>query len=376
VTENQPLECARSSLRWLPIALAAVAAGCGAKTNLDLEQTERPGRDAAITFDAFAPDPDGGVDMTTPVDLGTDMYTDPDMWVPECPDSIRVTTREASIPVDIIFVIDNSGSMLDDIENMRSNMEIFWNGLAEANVDAHVIFVTQEGFAPTPPPGFSGRFFPVGERVNSHDGLMKLLSQFRTYRTFLRPDAITHFVGITDDDASVGEGEIFLETMTDLLGHDFTFHAVASERIRPTPANPSGACVHSSGFAYSPGYEWYYLADETGGIKLSICEEDWSELLPPLTERVAVRIPIPCGYRLPTPPPPGITYRADDFTVLFEEDSGPLRVVPRDGTGACPSGGWNYVEGSERIELCESTCDELMALDGRVDIDLGCSMLR
>lgn len=373
--KNQSLDDARTSLTWLPFAcVAAIVAGCGAKTDLDIGQVERPGRDASITFDAMPMDAAVDADMT--FDMGTDMFTDPDMWVPECPDSIRVTTREASVPVDIIFVIDNSGSMLDDIDNMRANMEIFWDGLSSADIDAHVIFVTQEGFAPTPPPAFSGRFYPVGERVNSHDGLNKLLSQFHTYRSFLRPDAITHFVGITDDDANFGEGEIFLETMTDLLGHDFTFHSIASERIMPSPANPSGACVHSSGFAYSPGYEWYFLSDATGGIKLSICEEDWSALLPPLTERIAIRIPIPCGYRLPTPPPAGITYREEDFTVLFEEDAGGLRVIPRDGTGTCASGGWNYAEGSRRIELCETTCDELMALDGRVDIDLGCSMIR
>ena len=355
----------------LALSVALLASGCGAKTNLQLEESARRRDGSVIAFDASIP-PDGGTDLG-PGDLGTDMFTPPDVWVPECPDSIRVNTREASIPVDIIFVIDNSGSMVDDLENMRANMAIFWEGLASADIDSRVIFVTQEGFAPRPPTGFAGRYFEVGERVNSHDGLLKLLSQFDTYQRYLRPDAITHFVGITDDDARDGDGPAFLETMTELLGHEFTFHAIASERIMPTRDNPLGACVHSSGFAYSPGYEWNYLADETGGIKLSICEEDWSRLLPPLTERVAVRIPIPCGYRLPTPPPPGIRYDAEDFTVLYEVPGEPVQVIPRDLSGSCASGGWSYAAGSERIELCPSTCDELMALDGRVDIDLGCT---
>tara|TARA_B100001750_G_scaffold25819_1_gene17181 strand:- start:220 stop:1326 length:1107 start_codon:yes stop_codon:yes gene_type:complete len=361
----------------LSLALAIGLGACGAKTQLAVEDDERPdvdgGTDAGFDggFDAAIPE---DMDMSMP-DEGVDLSIPEDMWTPECPDSVRVSTREASIPVDVIFVIDNSGSMLDDIDNMRSNMEIFWEGLVEADIDSHVIFVTQEGFAPFPPPSFSGRFFRLNERVNSHDGILKLLAQFSNYERYLRPDAITHFVGITDDDANRGDAEVFMETMPELLGHEFTFHAIASERIRPTLANPSGACVHAGGYAFSPGYEWNALAEETGGIQLSICEDDWAELLTPLTERVAVRIPIPCGYSLPTPPPAGVTYDADDFTVLYENEGDPLRVIPQDVGGTCASGGWTYFDASRRIELCPETCEELMALDGRIEIDLGCTVL-
>ena len=357
-------------------AATVVSLGCGAKTDLALQERVDTRADGSVRDQGIDQRRDLGRDLSSLPDLTTDTFVPPDVWVPECPDSVRVRTREASIPVDIIFAIDSSGSMFDDIDNMRSNMHLFWEAILEADVDSRVIFVVQRGFAPSAPAAFSGRYLEVGERVGSTDGMLKLLSQFPTYSRFLRPDAITHFIGITDDDSNL-PAEDFVLTMRDLLGHDFTMHAVASEYIGSNPpSNPLGSCNHSSGFAWDVGEEWYEAAEMTGGITLSICEEDWSRLFPPLTERVAVRIPIPCGYTLPTPPPPGITYRADDFTVLFEGNDGSRIVVPQDTTGSCADGGWSYFAGSQRVELCESTCSELMALDGRLDVDLGCTLSR
>jgi hypothetical protein len=319
---------------------------------------------------------DAGVDAPLlPMDAGTDAFVPPDTFIPMCPDPVSVAGREASIPVDIIWVIDNSGSMIDDVERMRSNVNVFWDALLDANVDVRVIFVSQSGFAPGAPIEFARRYYEINDRVNSWDLLLKLLSNFRRYERYLRADAITHFVAVTDDDSRALPWEDFHAEMSEMLGKPYTFHSVASERVPPTIENPTGACSTPTSAASRPGHEYYALSDETGGIKLSICNEDWSELFALLSERIAVRIPIRCGYTLPQPPPSGIVYDERMFRISYTAGDDPTPIfLNRQSTEDACGDGWWYFEGSERIVLCPDTCAEIEAVEGRVDIDVGCAV--
>ncbi|MEM9865068.1 MAG: hypothetical protein AAF938_25925 [Myxococcota bacterium] len=364
---------------YLTPALVGLVAACGARTGLmapDAEASDA-GVDATpdvadISFDA--PDLFDAADMFD----ASDMAEMPvDMFVPECPDSVRVAGREASIPVDTIWALDTSISMADDLERMRNNINVFWDALSGADIDSRTVFVAQGGYAPAPPAGFSGRFVAVEQRVGSTDALLQLLTAFDSYEPSLRPDAITHFVVVTDDNSRDFEWEDFREEMLELLGHDFIFHAVASERLPSTPLNPFGVCTHESGSAFRVGEEYYEMADATGGLTMSICNDDWSELFERLNERVAIRIPIPCSYRLPLPPPDGIIYDPEDITVLATEPGQPAPfVVPNvPDEGACgANGGWWFVDRSDRVQVCPTTCEDLEAREARVEIDLGCTV--
>ncbi len=359
------------------MALMAVFLGaCGARTGLMVDE-----RDGGIVFDATVTDAvssDAADAPDAPTDAGPDApdtFMEPDAWVPPCPDSVRVSGREASIPVDTIWALDSSFSMADDLQRMRDNIESFWPALSGANIDSRTVFVAQDGYAPPPPAGFAGRFVQVNARVGSEDALVVLLDAFRFYGSRLRPDAITHIVVVTDDNSRAMDWERFTAEMELLLGHEFIFHAVASEQLPPTIDNPRGACVHTTGAAWWPGIEYYEMADATGGLKMSICEEDWSELFDQLNERVAVRVPLPCAYSLPALPPQGISYDPENFTVLANvPGEGSPRVVPQvAGEDACGgAGGWWYFEGSQRVHLCETSCTDLEALDARIEVDLGC----
>ncbi|MEM9069832.1 MAG: hypothetical protein AAGE52_15070 [Myxococcota bacterium] len=353
------------------VMVVSLLTACGARTGLPLPQTseEDAGLDATITFDVGVDAFDAGVDA--PFDAGVDA---PDVWIPECPDSVAVSAREASVPVDIIWALDSSLSMVDDAERMRDNIEIFWESITEANVDARVIFLSERGYAPGAPGGYSRRYFEIPREVDSWNALAEMSAAWRDYSRYLRADAITHFIVVSDDDSLAMEWEDFQAGMRELLGRDFFFHAVASERVMPTPSNPRGVCSTPTSSAFRPGYEYIELTDATGGLFLSICNEDWSELFTLLSERIAIRIPLPCGYTLPLPPPAGVEYIPDRFTLLWQlpDEAGP-RVIPRAGEGEDDCGdGWWYFDGSDRVQLCPSTCEEVEALGGRVEIDLGC----
>lgn len=362
------------------VILVSLLTACGARTGLGLPSPGEEDAGPDATLDAgldAAIDAGRDAGMDAGFDAGPDSAPPPDVWVPECPDSETVAAREASVPVDIIWAFDSSLSMIDDAERMRANVQVFWDAIIAADVDAHVIFLASAGYAPDAPIEFARRYYPIDREVGSWDALAQITAGFEDYRRYLRADATTHFVVVSDDDSRAMAWEDFREAMLELLGHDFTFHAVASERVTPTPENPRGVCFTPTSAAYNPGYEYMELTEATGGLFLSICNEDWSELFELLSERIAVRIPLPCGYTLPQPPPSGVDYMPDRFTVLWQlpDEPGP-RVLPRVGDSEADCGdGWWYFDGSDRIELCPSTCEEVEALGGRITVDLGCDTL-
>lgn len=155
---------------------------------------------------------------------------------------------EASLinrPVDIVFVIDNSGSMSGEIEEVEQEISANFAAIIESAVpaiDYRVIMVSQYGrfgdqeiCIPTPlggAPDVDGdghcdtplpqapmngeRFFHHDSSVSSHDALCDLLEQYGEpdpyglnpggYQDRLRADAFKVFVVITDDRVATGGG--------------------------------------------------------------------------------------------------------------------------------------------------------------------------
>lgn len=134
-------------------------------------------------------------------------------------------------PVDIIFVIDNSGSMAGEIAEVQKQLNDNFANLIEASkIDYRVIMVTKHGVNssqdvcvsaplsgtncnPVPAqPVETARFFHHSQNIESWDSLCFLLSKFDTpdqfnlhpggYKDLLRKEAFKTFVVITDDDVN------------------------------------------------------------------------------------------------------------------------------------------------------------------------------
>ncbi len=347
--------------------------GCGAKTDLPVQRTVRDagteprldaGFDSGLDAGLDAGFEDAGVDA--PMDAGPDA---PDAFV-ACPDPRTVAPRESSVPVDIIWVFDSSGSMIDENARLQENIQIFWDAIISADVDSHVVFIAERGYVPGPPSGFARRYLSIEDRVGSWDPLLKVLDNYPMYRNFLRPGSVVHVVAVTDDDSRAIEWEAFDAEFRRLLGRDYTAHAVASEQGMISVTNPLGVCFTEDNSAFRPGFEYMGLTMATGGLFLSVCEEDWSQIVEPLSERVAIRVPLPCAYSLPQPPPGGITYDPRDFTVRVSLADGTERVLPQVSSADACGDGWSFVPVADRIELCPSTCAETDTAGGRVTIDI------
>jgi hypothetical protein len=131
-------------------------------------------------------------------------------------------------PVDIVFVIDNSGSMSGEISEVEKQINQNFASIIEASkIDYRVIMVTKHGLnsnqdvcisaplaggscAPVPAqPMENARFFHHSQNIESHDSLCFLLKKFgeadqfnkhpKGYGELLRKDAFKTFVVITDD---------------------------------------------------------------------------------------------------------------------------------------------------------------------------------
>jgi hypothetical protein len=139
-------------------------------------------------------------------------------------------------PVDIIFIIDNSGSMTGEIQAVQSNInDNFANIIGMSGIDYRVIMVARHGNAvtaqsicvkaplststcsPLPPqPGQNPPiFYHYSIEIDSHNTFCRLYNSYGPNGTvkdefnygpngwseWLRPDAFKVFVNITDDSA-------------------------------------------------------------------------------------------------------------------------------------------------------------------------------
>lgn len=145
-------------------------------------------------------------------------------------------------PVDIIIVIDNSGSMGQEIKGVQDNInQNFAQILNNSGIDYRVIMVTEHGplgpesvcieaplsgipqggcaSPPAAPINNPPIFFHYDHAtISSHNALCKLLDRYDKpddhneapmgYRQWLRPEALKVFVAVTDDGVNCGHNSV------------------------------------------------------------------------------------------------------------------------------------------------------------------------
>jgi hypothetical protein len=326
---------------------------------------------------------DGG--GTTDSSITTDSSVRPpaDTNLTSCT-SFSAMVMDGFAPIDIIYVVDSSGSMSNEAERVQENMNDFSIALGSLSLDYRVVMITTSSYVSVPPPlGGSDRYMLIDRPVSSNEPLQALLDEFSVYSSFLRRSAITHFVAVTDDESDVTAAD-FRTQMERNLMRNFTLHAIASEMATPSFTNPDGACQVSSGFppegAASPGIQYYDLARMTGGLTFSICtpSEEWAMLFSLLTAAIAVPQALPCRYDVP-PAPGGMTL--DPFLVnLVYTTGGAEEVLPYAGGDPgedpdCTAGGWYYEsEAQDVILICPNTCSRLESDEtGQLNLAFGCT---
>ena len=345
-----------------------------------------------------------------------------------CPSIARTATPDLG-PADVVWIIDGSGSMLDEAERLQRNLDSFASTVSGAGVDTRVVLIAQLDLVPAGSAlAQGGNYLFVPAMVDSHNALDLLVASYDAYASFLRPEAHVHFIVVTDDESQYAalptaqqRATGFRDAMDSLLTMQYTLHTVSSPVEEGDPpclpqavtqevldccltcfflcfdAPPAG-CEHlldpngaplinplSCGFlggAARPGVTYYTLAEMTGGVAASICADDWTHVFGALSEAVIESAPLPCAYPIPDPPP-GMFFERAKVNVRFTPTGAPADSV--DPFPAVPSAdacgddtAWYYDNpgAPAEIVLCPASCAAVRSdRGGEMQIVFGCDTL-
>lgn len=321
------------------------------------------------------------------------------------PDAACTTvSQQASTPsVDIVWVVDRSGSMSDEIDKIETNINTsFVPTITNSTIDWRVLFFTKRGTAdlevcvapPLAGPSCADNppsFLHLDCDVQSSNSLTLLRNAWtgggpacpgQRWDNKVRFDSTKVFVVVTDDAPSFFDvlAQGFDDWATGqaqpagIFGtkaaRKYVFHGI----IGMDPTNPAVACTSATNQAVAPGLEYQKLAQWTGGIVRSICEDDWSDIFTTIGEGIVNRLS--CDYAVPQPPA-GQTIDPNEVNVAFTPGGSTTPVdVLQDNNFACDAGanGWQWNANKTRILLCGQACADATAdTAAKLDIVFGCA---
>lgn len=309
---------------WLALFSLALVAGCSA-TGAD------------VTGSGSRLDPDAGASLPNDEDAATDEDAgnggdSGDPWFDDDAGSVGDATTDhycegerhetSRHPVDIVFVIDNSGSMSNEIKSVRENINAFASKIANSGLDYRLFMISQKGTSSyaicvpeplanpnceTKPP----RFYAINRTISSTNALTQLLASYDTatngdpfsiWRNFVRFDSVKFFVVVTDDESAITaakfEEELFKKQPEGMFGtpddRKYIFNSIVGwDGINPPPTNSACKGVSKAGRIYQE------LSVMTGGIVETICKEDWSPIFDAMADKVVKTLG--CEFQVPQP---------------------------------------------------------------------------
>ncbi|MEM1416339.1 MAG: vWA domain-containing protein [Myxococcota bacterium] len=355
---------------------------------------------------------DGGL---PPADLGAEEDLGmPDLAV-DCVEGSSAAEIERA-PVDIIFLVDNSGSMAEAIRNVREGLNGFAERITRSGLDYRILMLSARGTGELdiciPEPlagdalcGDGERFFHIDLDLRSTQILEQVLGTLgqtegfragdsrggRAWRSLLRPGSTKSFVVVTDDNQRVGagtspelEGRTPLETLsfesypggphpfqranalgpgilTEAYGDLFAEY-VFNGIYGADPAEPSRTC---GPLAVNAGATYSALIDRTGGVRAPICaqasSEAWTAFFDDVANSVRDTADVACEVLIP-PPPEGRVLDPSRVNVYLRaggEDTLIPKAAERATADDCGiTGGWYYDDEASptEVRLCPVTC--------------------
>lgn len=214
-------------------------------------------------------------------------------------------TQESYASLDVLWVIDNSGSMSEEQQQVRDNFESFINEFVGLGLDYHLAVVATDMDQPM----FQGKF--VGEVItpasddpvsqfllaadlgSSGSGSERGMDAVKAALSeplisgenagFLREDAALAAIVLSDEDDSSVVGDSAFATWFMGLKADssmVSFNAIVGDPT--TSTDWFGGCTDWSGTTMlqaNAGDRYVDMAGTTGGIWRSICYSDYDETL-------------------------------------------------------------------------------------------------
>lgn len=259
------------------------------------------------------------------------------------------TQLEVDTLVDVLFVVDDSASMIEEQSRLAGNFVSFIDAIAGTEADYHLGVVTTDvsaldagllrgGVLDPETPNLAQAAVAAltvgaaGSRDEQGFEAVRLAFDGRN-PGFLREGARLNVVFFSDeDDVSFGSPTAFLDLLAGRVGDGFTVHGVVGDL-------PGGCASGTS--AAEPAPRYVEAIDGTDGWRDSICADDYTELLTrvgfeaaglqdtfplaavPQVDSIRVLVD---GVTIPGRDVDGWTYAPGDNAIVFHG-----RSIPRPG---------------------------------------------
>lgn len=240
--------------------------------------------------------------------------------VPPRPDQVERFDQRKASAIDILFVIDNSGSMQPSQEHLSENFEHFFRLIdpdpervgEPGEVDYRIAVATTDVSSP----GSAGKLYygpgepKILQPSDEHDVLgffrqrvlvgTKGASREEGFRAaelaaqaaaeledekgkplFLRDEAYLYIIFVSDeDDESRDEVRYFERRLRSLMGKGDEKTVIVSAIAGPTDDPLPEECIDEDGYPKArQGFRYAEMARLTGGTVGNICLENWAETL-------------------------------------------------------------------------------------------------
>ncbi len=310
-----------------------------------------------------------------------------------CAETTAAAGPPQPLPADIIWAVDQSGSMDQETQYVQSKINDFANQIAATSIDYRVVMIaSKSGGNPicVPPPlsgggcGNGPRFRLVDVKVDSNDALNKIINNYSKYSDFLRPNSVKHFVVVSDDDATDGpndSAQAFANSLAALtppgMFAKWKFHAIFSYG----PGLPILGCVGPFGTGAAIGlvYDALTKLPQNGGAKGVICLDNWQPVFNAIKTAVVQGSKVSCDYTVPDPGG-GQTVDPTKVNVDYLPGGNPpaqpiFRVNDLGGCQGGGTGGWYFDNNAAptKILLCPATCTAVQSDSAaKIDVKFGC----
>lgn len=370
-------------------AMATVIA-CGGSTNNNGEGGGTSEDGSAGTFVPGSNISVGGAgNEAAPVTPGTDFVA--------CT-GVAEEAENTRAPADIVFLVDNSPSMRDEILWTRQNMNEFSRTIADQGIDPRIVMVSclQDGCdnhantlgicieAPigngncTTSDSNLPSYLHIDLRMPSQKLLMRAISSYTNWQSMLRPFALTHFVAISDDAdlTSAADFQSQLAALNPPLSR-FVFHGIFSSMSKEaacavSKTNP--CCTYAA--PGGEGVSYRELANATGGVAADLCEQDFAPVFNQFAQSVISHSELNCEWVIP-PPPTGQVLDANLINVEFSTAGAStyFGYVPTPNDCGTLDDAWYYDDPTAptRVLACPSTCARIRdAITPSIVVSFGC----
>ncbi len=230
--------------------------------------------------------------VTSQVDSGDSAPAAP-VQVSQVEDLGSITDKHLiSLKVDVVFAIDTSASMDDELLSTQNNLPKLISTLTDGKLDPRIHLMLDQNLV-LPATTDPNKVAFVRQRVDSGDAISRLTSLFAgQFAAFyfsvqnaplaapiaFRKDAKLEIVVITDDNGS-GEGN---------LAADFDPTKTLKATFNGILGLPNSLVNDTCDLA-NIGTEYINLAATSGGTSLDLCAPDWSNLITRLSTDMVKR---------------------------------------------------------------------------------------